>query len=157
MSDPVPRTCTEIGEDGSPLEPECAAGESVDWRGILAGDGFGAGSEPSPTPEGFRESSAYVLLGAPGAGSTSHDPEQIGPTFTGSATGQSPGEARIGIGRCRFQGGGSGVWMDGLAGSLEALFRLRSVEKAIEGIRCQEPQGDARHCSVLEIGLEQNG
>ena len=44
MNDFVPRTCTEIGEDGSPRS--------------------------SRRLEDFRESDAYVLLGAPGAGKT---------------------------------------------------------------------------------------
>lgn len=70
MSDPVPRTCTEIGEDGSPVEPERPSDKPVDWRSILAGDASGAGAEPSLALDDFRESSAYVLLGAPGAGKT---------------------------------------------------------------------------------------
>ena len=82
MTEPVLRTVTEIGEDGFPVEhrPESdesgervgvlAGGDAIDWRRWLEGGDSRAGSEPSRRLEAFRESSAYVLLGAPGAGKT---------------------------------------------------------------------------------------
>lgn len=48
----APRTCTEIGEDGSPVGSERPS------------------EQPSLPLEDFRESHAYVLLGGPGAGKT---------------------------------------------------------------------------------------
>ena len=71
MSYFVPRTCTEIGVDGSPIEPEQASDGSTDWSKVLSGDDSPAESEGSSRSlEDFRESDAYVLLGAPGAGKT---------------------------------------------------------------------------------------
>ena len=70
MTDLVPRTVTEIGEDGLPVQAEQTANESIDWGSFLSGDDSGARPEPSPTLACFRESSAYVLLGPPGAGKT---------------------------------------------------------------------------------------
>ena len=71
MSHFVPRTCTEIGVDGSPIEPEQASDGSTDWSKVLSGDDSPAESEgTSRSLEDFRESDAYVLLGAPGAGKT---------------------------------------------------------------------------------------
>lgn len=66
----VSRTCTQIGEDGSPVESEHSSGDTIDWHALLAGDNSGAESGSSRTLEDFRESDAYVLLGAPGAGKT---------------------------------------------------------------------------------------
>ena len=71
MSHFVPRTCTEIGEDGVPIEAERASDDSTDWFKLLSGDDSPAESEGSSRSlEDFRESDAYVLLGAPGAGKT---------------------------------------------------------------------------------------
>ena len=66
----VPRTCTEIGEDGSPVESEHLDGGSIDWHKLLAGDESGVEPGCSLTLEDFRETDAYVLLGVPGAGKT---------------------------------------------------------------------------------------
>ena len=66
----VPRTCTEIGEDGSPVEWEHPDDDSIDWHKLLAGDEPGVEPGCSLTLEDFRETDAYVLLGAPGAGKT---------------------------------------------------------------------------------------
>ena len=82
MTEFVPRAVTEIGENGLPVKHQPASDESTDWGGVFAGGGSTdwrrwpenedsrAGSEPSRPLEGFRESDAYVLLGAPGAGKT---------------------------------------------------------------------------------------
>lgn len=66
----VPRTCTEIGEDGSPVESEHPDDDSIDWHKLLAGDEPGVEPGCSFILEDFRETDAYVLLGAPGAGKT---------------------------------------------------------------------------------------
>ena len=67
----VPRTCTEIGEDGAPIGPERSSDGSTGLFGLLNDDDSPAGSEcPSRSLEHYRESDAYVLLGAPGAGKT---------------------------------------------------------------------------------------
>ena len=66
----VPRTCTEIGEDGSPVEWEHPDDDSIDWHKLLAGDEPGVEPGCSFILEDFRETDAYVLLGAPGAGQT---------------------------------------------------------------------------------------
>ena len=66
----VPRTVTEIGKDGSPVRREPASDDYRNWGDALAGDDSRAGSADSPTLEDFRDSNAYVLLGAPGAGKT---------------------------------------------------------------------------------------
>ena len=78
----VPRTCTEIGDDGSPVKHQTnpndvndlgdflAGEDATDRAKVLAGEDSRAGSEHSRTLEDFRESDAYVLLGAPGAGKT---------------------------------------------------------------------------------------
>ena len=93
----VPRTCTEIGEKGAPIEagrssddsvgytdsdagwdectpgidPERPSDDSTDWSSLLSGDDSPAESERSSRSlEHYRESDAYVLLGAPGAGKT---------------------------------------------------------------------------------------
>ena len=82
MSDSVPRTVAEIGEDGSPSKYQATsddcfdrddilAGEdSTDWSKVLAGEDSRSGSEDSLTLEELRESDAYVLLGPPGSGKT---------------------------------------------------------------------------------------
>ncbi len=93
MSHFVPRTCTEIGDDGSPVEPKRSSDDSTDetedqvWDDlelepehspdstdrskVQSGDDSPAESEGSSRSlEHFRESDAYVLLGAPGAGKT---------------------------------------------------------------------------------------
>ena len=59
----APRTCTEIGEDGSPVGSERPS------------------EQPSLPLEDFQESHAYVLLGGPGAGKTEafrHEAERTG-------------------------------------------------------------------------------
>ena len=66
----VPRTCTEIGEGGLPVESEQPDGDSIDWHKLLAGDESGVDPGCFLTLEDFRETDAYVLLGAPGAGKT---------------------------------------------------------------------------------------
>ena len=67
----VLRTCTEIGEDGSPIEAAGPSDESIDWLKLRNGDDSPAASDRSSRClEDFRESDAYVLLGAPGAGKT---------------------------------------------------------------------------------------
>ena len=82
MTDLVPRTVTELGENGSPVSRPAVSdddldrgsaserGDSTDWERVLAGEDSRAGSEPSRSMEAYRESDAYVLLGAPGAGKT---------------------------------------------------------------------------------------
>ena len=71
MSRFIPRTCTEIGEDGSPIEAERVSDGSTDWPRVWSGNDSPAASEgTSRSLEHFRESDAYVLLGAPGAGKT---------------------------------------------------------------------------------------
>ena len=71
MSHFVPRTCTEIDEDGVPIEAKRASDDSTDWFKLPSGDDSPAESEGSSRSlEDFRESDAYVLLGAPGAGKT---------------------------------------------------------------------------------------
>ena len=82
MIKPVPRTVTEIGENGSPSKYQATSDDCFDWGDILAGDvptdgskvlagkDSRSGSEDSLTLEGFRESDAYVLLGPPGSGKT---------------------------------------------------------------------------------------
>ena len=67
----VPRTCTEIGEDGAPIEAAGPSDESIDWFKLLnEDDSLAASDRSSRHLEDFRESDAYVLLGAPGAGKT---------------------------------------------------------------------------------------
>ena len=82
MTDLVPRTVTELGDDGSPTNRQpasddyfdwgdiLAGDDSTDWNRVLAGEVSGAASRVSRTLEDFRDSAAYVLLGAPGAGKT---------------------------------------------------------------------------------------
>ena len=82
MTDLVPRTVTEIGEDGRPVRRQTASDDFVDWGDVLAGDDStnwvevlsgedsGSVSAASQTLADFRDSDAYVLLGAPGAGKT---------------------------------------------------------------------------------------
>ena len=82
MSDPVPRTVAEIGEDGVPVKRQptsddrldwgdvLAGEDSTDWSKVLAGEDSRSGSEDSLTLEEFRESDAFVLLGPPGSGKT---------------------------------------------------------------------------------------
>lgn len=82
MTDLVPRTVTELGNDGSPANRQPASDDyfdwgdiltgddTTDWNRVLAGEDFGATSRVSRTLEDFRDSAAYVLLGAPGAGKT---------------------------------------------------------------------------------------
>ena len=90
----VRRTCTEIGEDGSPVgsgrssngstdgddgseldkgwerASEHSSNGSTDWNKLPSEDTPPAESGASRTLDDFRESDAYVLLGAPGAGKT---------------------------------------------------------------------------------------
>ena len=82
MTDLVPRTVTEIGEDGLPVKRQPASdestdrddvstgGDSTDWRRWLEDEDSRVRSRHSRTLEAFRECDAYVLLGAPGAGKT---------------------------------------------------------------------------------------
>ena len=82
MTDLVPRTVTEIGEDGSPVGrrvvPDDDFGrsdvltgdDSTDWIKVLAEEGPGTGGKDSRTLEKFRECDAYVLLAPPGGGKT---------------------------------------------------------------------------------------
>ena len=82
MTDLVPRTVTEIGEDGSPVEHPTrshddfggwnilAEDEAGDGDNVLAGDNSPAGSEHGRILKDFEECDALVLLGAPGAGKT---------------------------------------------------------------------------------------
>ena len=75
----VPRTCTEIGEDGSPIGPERSSHDFTGLFGLLSGDDSPAESEcPSRSLEHYRESDAYVLLGAPGAGKTESFRQEAG-------------------------------------------------------------------------------
>ena len=91
----VPRTCTEIGDDGAEAGTARSAGGFADTKHSVwdenkreaasarATGGFDSGWEDPDEAEGapgdsgrsmpleaFRESAAYVLLGAPGAGKT---------------------------------------------------------------------------------------
>lgn len=62
----APRTCTDVGEDGSPVGGERPS------------------EQPSRPLEDFRQGHAYVLLGSPGAGKTSafrHEAEDTGGTY----------------------------------------------------------------------------
>ena len=82
MTELVPRTVTEIGEDGLPVKRQPASdestdrgdvstgGDSTDWRSWLEAEDSRTRSESSQSLEAFRECDAYVLLGAPGAGKT---------------------------------------------------------------------------------------
>ena len=82
MTDFVPRTVTEIGEDGSPVGrrvvPDDDFGwsdvltedDSTDWIKVLAEEGPGPGGKDSRTLEDYRECDAYVLLAPPGGGKT---------------------------------------------------------------------------------------
>ena len=77
----VPRTCTEIREVGPTPGSELPSGDSIDRHGLPGGHEPGAGSGRSHTLVDFRESGAYVLLGAPGAGKTTefrHEAECTG-------------------------------------------------------------------------------
>ena len=66
----VPRTCTEIRDDHHTGASERPVGDSIDRRGLPGGHESGVGSGESHTLDDYRESDAYVLLGAPGAGKT---------------------------------------------------------------------------------------
>ena len=80
MTDLVPRTVTEIPEDGAPrgsqgesIDPVewgdvIAGNDSTDWVKLLARNESEATSSASASLEDYRDSDAYVLLGAPGAG-----------------------------------------------------------------------------------------
>ena len=82
MTDLVPRTVTELGDDGSPAKhlpasddyfdrgDILAGDDSTDWSKVLAGEDSRAVAAGSRTLEDSRDSAAYVLLGAPGAGKT---------------------------------------------------------------------------------------
>ena len=70
MTARVPRTCTEIRDDHHTGASQRPVGNSIDWRGLPGGHGSGAGPDESHTLDDYRESDAYVLLGAPGAGKT---------------------------------------------------------------------------------------
>ena len=81
MTARVPRTCTEIRDDDHTGASEHRIGDSIDWRGLLSGNASGAGLDESHTLSDYRESDAYVLLGAPGAGKTTefrHEAEHAG-------------------------------------------------------------------------------
>ena len=79
MSHFVPRTCTEIGEKGAPIEAGRSSDDSTDWSGLLSGAGSSAETGgPSRSLEHYRESDAYVLLGAPGAGKTESFRQEAG-------------------------------------------------------------------------------
>ena len=67
---PVPRTCTEIGADGSPVGSKRTSDGTIDWRRILAEDDPEAGAGCSRTLAEYREVAAWVLLGDPGLGKT---------------------------------------------------------------------------------------
>ena len=65
----VPRTCIEIGDDGAEAGTACFAKGFDDRPGSSdRAEGAPAESGCSRLLEAFRESAAYVLLGAPGAG-----------------------------------------------------------------------------------------
>ena len=70
MTARVPRTCTEIRDDRHTGASERPVGDSIDWRGLLGGHESAVGPDASHTLDDYRESDAYVLLGAPGAGKT---------------------------------------------------------------------------------------
>ena len=81
MTARVPRTCTEIRDDHHTGASERPVGDSIDWRGLPGGHESGAGSDGSHTLDDYRESDAYVLLGAPGAGKTTefrHEAAHVG-------------------------------------------------------------------------------
>lgn len=66
----VPRTCTEIGGDGSSSGAERSPGGALNLRGRRGGEDVPSVSRRPRPLEDFRERDAYVLLGAPGAGKT---------------------------------------------------------------------------------------
>ena len=82
VTDLVPRTVTELGEDGSPIKLRAvpdddfdqsdvlAGDDSTDWIEVLAGEDSGATATDSLTLDEFGGIDAYVLLGPPGAGKT---------------------------------------------------------------------------------------
>ena len=77
----VPRTCAEIRDDDHTGASERRVGDSIDWRGLPGGYASGAGPGESHALDDYRESDAYVLLGAPGAGKTTefkHEAEHAG-------------------------------------------------------------------------------
>ena len=81
MTARVPRTCTEIRDDRHTGASESPVGDSIDRRGLPGGHESGAGPGESHTLDDYRESDAYVLLGAPGAGKTTefrHEAEHAG-------------------------------------------------------------------------------
>ena len=66
----VPRTCTEIGGDGSSNGPERRPGGALGLSGRPWGEDWPVVSQRPRSLEDFRERDACVLLGAPGAGKT---------------------------------------------------------------------------------------
>ena len=81
MTARVPRTCSEIRDDHHTGASQRSVGDSIDWRGLPGGHESGAGPDESHTLDDYRESDAYVLLGAPGAGKTTefrHEATQAG-------------------------------------------------------------------------------
>ena len=79
MSHFVPRTCTEIGEDGAPIEPGRPSDDPIDWSGWLTGGDSSAGpGGSSRSLEHYREDDAYMLLGAPGTGKTESFRQEAG-------------------------------------------------------------------------------
>ena len=66
----VPRTCTEIGGNGSSNRSGRWPGGALGWSGRPGGEDRPVLSQPPRSLEDFRERDAYVLLGAPGAGKT---------------------------------------------------------------------------------------
>ena len=66
----VPRTCTEIGGDGSSNGSERSPGGALGRCGRPGGEERPVVPQPPRSLEDFRERDACVLLGAPGAGKT---------------------------------------------------------------------------------------
>ena len=76
----VPRTCTEIRDEHGSDELDPPVSDPVGRRGLSGGPESGAGSGESHALEEYRETGAYVLLGAPGAGKTTEFRHEAGRT-----------------------------------------------------------------------------